>query len=151
MCYSIQVSPKTWSQSRDDCKQRQSELIKLSSTEELNYVYNTFIRPLHGKSSWIGLTKIDQHFQWVDGSNLTFKNWNIGEPNNSGGNEKCVELFVHSGKWNDITCSKLRPFLCKKGKKGVFRELSDRQTDRGADRQTDRQAYFDIFPETLLS
>jgi C-type mannose receptor len=61
------------------------------------------------------LSKIDGRFQWQDGSNLSFTNWNNGEPNNYGGVEKCVELFVESGKWNDMDCKYLRPSICKKG------------------------------------
>lgn len=120
MCYSIRVSPKTWLQSRDDCEERDSELIKLTNNQELSYVYNTFIRPLHGRSAWIGLRKAGDHFEWVDGSRLTYKNWNEGEPNNYGGKEKCVELFVKSGEWNDIECTQLRPSLCKKGKTSYY-------------------------------
>ena len=33
------------------------------------------------------------------------RNWNRGEPNNAGHHEECTEIYVSSGKWNDIKCS----------------------------------------------
>ncbi|XP_048588785.1 galactose-specific lectin nattectin [Nematostella vectensis] len=114
-CYRIQVAEKSWEESRDDCAATQSELIKITDQSELDFVYHTFVRPLHGPSAWIGLSKVDGSFRWTDNCNLTFRNWNSGEPNNYEGQEKCVELYVRSGLWNDVKCSNLRPSICKRG------------------------------------
>ncbi len=55
----------------------------------------------------IGLNDIDVEgtFVWYDQSPVTYTNWDNGEPNNSGGNEDCVQLRINSGLWNDIPCN----------------------------------------------
>ena len=53
---------------------------------------------------------------WVSGDPLTFKNWNDGEPSNSGGVENCAVLITGDtakGKWNDVDCGAARAFLCQ--------------------------------------
>ena len=44
-------------------------------------------------------------------------NWLPGEPNDSGNNEDCSEMFYSSGyhgKWNDLSCTAMRAHVCKK-------------------------------------
>jgi gliding motility-associated-like protein len=57
---------------------------------------------------WIGLTdkKVEGTFEWYDGSPVTYTNWRVGEPNNSGGNENCTQIFP-DGFWNDLNCGGL--------------------------------------------
>ena len=74
-----------------------------------------------GSSSvWIGFYNVnsaDHSYEWVDGSNVSFKKWNDHEPNNhgpSGINENCTELNAE-GKWNDMNCSGFKfSFVCSK-------------------------------------
>ncbi|KAK6486770.1 lectin-like isoform X1 [Huso huso] len=49
-------------------------------------------------------------FKWTDGSPWRFTNWMLGEPNNSGSDENCIEIF-HNGdrRWNDINCRDKSP------------------------------------------
>ena len=89
--------------------------MKVASQEELDYLYFTFVKPLNSGSAWIGLNLKNGSFHWLDDSELIFKKWNFGEPNNFAGNEHCVEIYVKNGKWNDIPCSYKRPYVCEKG------------------------------------
>ena len=56
---------------------------------------------------WLGGNDIDVEgtWIWITGEPFSYTNWNIGEPNNSGG-EDCLEMRggVESN-WNDIPCS----------------------------------------------
>jgi hypothetical protein len=45
----------------------------------------------HGVDSW----------RWSSGERWFFINWNVGEPNNSGGHENAVQMYSN-GKWNDV-------------------------------------------------
>lgn len=81
------------------------------------------------KHPFIGLRDIngDKKFTWIDGSSdeSDFANWAPGEPNNN--NERCggiwtIEDKEDAGKWNDITCSYSRPYICKRNAPGVAYE-----------------------------
>ena len=67
---------------------------------------------------WIGFynwNSADNSYKWVDGSNVSFKNWDDKEPNNLGPlgtTENCTELYT-TGKWNDLNCLSFnRSFVC---------------------------------------
>ncbi|ETN79219.1 lectin C-type domain protein [Necator americanus] len=72
---------------------------------------------------WIGAKRKSRNsnkWTWTDGSAFDYSNWHKGEPNNSRGNEGCVEFFIEktSGfpekSWNDIPCGRyLFYFICK--------------------------------------
>ena len=47
-----------------------------------------------------------------DGVKTTYRNWDDGEPNNSG-NEDCATV-KKNGKWNDIKCANTAETFCKK-------------------------------------
>ncbi|XP_078485318.1 uncharacterized protein LOC144744501 [Ciona intestinalis] len=76
------------------------------------------------KHFYIGLERINSSstgFQWNDGTILTsgYTNWNSGEPSNRDGNENCVVLLYKiglslHGKWNDVRCSGIRPYICER-------------------------------------
>lgn len=55
---------------------------------------------------WIGFSDetVEGTFEWYDQSPVTFTNWAPAEPNNSGGDEDCVQIYP-DGSWNDLACS----------------------------------------------
>ena len=73
---------------------------------------------------WIGLEDTvgrNKHtdYKWVkDNSKTTFSNWNEGEPDDWGGNERCVAIsgILQSkplGKWHDSMCSNNYTAACE--------------------------------------
>ena len=71
----------------------------------------------HSSSTlWIGLNDIgtEASYKWSDGSPVAYTNYNDREPNDWKGVEDCLEFFRWNGKWNDLHCSMLRPYICKK-------------------------------------
>lgn len=86
-----------------------------------------FIRARINNSGWIGANDIASEgvWRWVTGPeagdqffsgdfeggtafNGAFTNWNDGEPNNSGNNEDCGQIYFtesSDGQWNDLTCT----------------------------------------------
>jgi hypothetical protein len=82
---------------------------------------NTFIGALSdGGSSWIGLSDsaAEGSWVWVDGSSLTYANWNSGEPNGATDSEDCLEFIGpnHTNYllWNDAPCDLVRNTMCSK-------------------------------------
>ncbi|KAM8771449.1 CD209 antigen-like protein C [Acanthopagrus schlegelii] len=111
--YYISSTKKTWQDSRNDCLQRDADLVIIGSREEQDFIRQ------HQKIMWIGLTDRETEgvWTWVDGSPLTTSFWDSGEPNSAGGrNEDCVVMnsFKIVNNWNDETCENENFWMCKK-------------------------------------
>ena len=78
-----------------------------SATENNNACFNA-------GHCWIGLRRETKYgaFKWVGKHQSTYKNFNTGEPNNSGWNEACVHQDSGTRKWNDRSCSTKFKFSC---------------------------------------
>jgi hypothetical protein len=86
----------TWTTARTNCSNMGGHLVTITSSGEQNFLYALW------PSGWIGLTDevTEGTWRWVTGETYSYKNWNSGEPNNSG-NEDYVQ-FVSNGRWNDL-------------------------------------------------
>ncbi|MCJ8749252.1 hypothetical protein PDJAM_G00174170 [Pangasius djambal] len=120
--YYMSTEGKTWSQSRQSCKDRGADLVIVNSREEQDFI--EMLR--RGKSAWIGLSDQDTEgvWKWVDGTQLTIAYWWTWEPNNYTGNEHCVETGYKPEEersvtdilntWNDNDCSVSLFWICEK-------------------------------------
>jgi hypothetical protein len=82
-------------------------LISTHSAEENEFIRNYVEeQPLSLTRVWIGLKRsiyASHEFAWVDKSAVDYVNWNLGEPNNDGGFEPYVEMWIYrNGTWNDL-------------------------------------------------
>ncbi|KAM4650434.1 C-type lectin domain family 10 member A-like [Discoglossus pictus] len=99
------------------CKQNGSHLAKVESLMEEH-----FLESRVNGSYWIGLTKKDDVWVWVDGSILDKYSesfWINLQPDNRGGIENCVTIQVSpqprgNRGWNDDVCARQRKFICEK-------------------------------------
>ncbi|XP_065327296.1 C-type lectin domain family 4 member M-like [Pelmatolapia mariae] len=109
--YQVSAEKKSWEESRQDCRQKGSDLMIINSREEQNFV-NQFKKLL-----WIGLTDSETEgtWKWVDGTQMNKSYWNRGEPN-GGRNENCghIDTYNSENSWNDATCSILHFWICEK-------------------------------------
>lgn len=67
---------------------------------------------------WIGLNdlSVEGTWEWIDGSAVTYTEWDSGEPSNSGGGEDCVHFIANQGtEWNDLGCSTSQNYVCEAG------------------------------------
>ncbi|XP_073341599.1 CD209 antigen-like protein C [Pagrus major] len=109
-CYFISPSgmPKTWEGARKDCQQKGADLVIITTREELDFVKKAF------GITWIGLSRHEDRWKWVDGTFLDGDGfWQDGEPNNSDGNEDCVEVSRKASAWNDVPCDRKFSWVCE--------------------------------------
>jgi hypothetical protein len=104
------VSSHTWTAAEAEAVGLGGHLVTINDAAEQQWVANTFL-PLAGtRYLWIGLTDRDVEgtYQWVSGETSTYRNWQLGEPNNavSGNyNQDYAHLYpandAAAGKWDD--------------------------------------------------
>ncbi|XP_067249320.1 asialoglycoprotein receptor 1-like [Chanodichthys erythropterus] len=103
--YFISSEKRNWTESRRYCTERGADLIIINNRAEQEFVsFDNF---------WIGLTDSDEEgrWKWVDGTNMTYEFWWIGEPNNSNNDEDCAYTF--SSGWNDYPCNRVIRWICE--------------------------------------
>ncbi|XP_050965400.1 CD209 antigen-like protein C isoform X1 [Labeo rohita] len=118
-CFFMSTELKNWSDSRQYCRDRGADLVIIKSEEK-----QRFISSLTTERVWIGLSDTEQegNMKWVDNSTLQKGFWLTNEPNDTGGDEDCIELNYNreqSGwspvnSWNDHTCSEKKKCICEK-------------------------------------
>ncbi|KAI4893673.1 hypothetical protein NFI96_030505 [Prochilodus magdalenae] len=113
--YYISTEKKSWSESRQDCRQRGADLVIINSRQEQDFTE----RLRRGEKAWIGLTDsvTEGNWKWVDGSALTTGFWRSGEPDSRVGEEDCVVAGEGSDpvyNWADYPCSDRFVGVCEK-------------------------------------
>ena len=99
----------TYEQVNTEAKESGGYLACISSAEENEIVTKVASVERASASSYIGLTRNAENLQewlWADGSEVSYTNWNQGEPNSI--NETVAEIYdskrnTGAGKWNDCT------------------------------------------------
>ncbi|CAJ1084310.1 macrophage mannose receptor 1-like [Xyrichtys novacula] len=100
----------TWTEAQSYCREHYTDLASVRNMAE-NEEIKDMIPFLN--EVWIGLYR--ESWKWFDGSDSTFRDWNLGfsEPNNLYSKESCVAAdFGNSGKWEDWPCGYRRAFIC---------------------------------------
>ncbi|XP_058865032.1 macrophage mannose receptor 1-like [Acipenser ruthenus] len=97
---------KTWTEAQQYCREHHTDLVSIKDASE----NEDLVKKAQGTPFWIGL--FNEPWKWShQGDNYTFHYWNTGEPNNLGGNQKCVRMYK-SGTWDDKDCNSQYPFFC---------------------------------------
>jgi hypothetical protein len=108
------ATPASWNDARSFCQQRGADLVIVDDAAE-----NDFLAGLGLNAPWLGASDVatEGSWVWVDGSTVSYANWNTGEPSNSGGIENCATMLTGDaatqGKWNDTDCTGSRQFVCE--------------------------------------
>ncbi|KAI7811358.1 putative CD209 antigen [Triplophysa rosa] len=111
--YYISSEKKSWTDSRQFCRDRGGDLVIINTEEEQKYVSS-----IVNERAWIGLsdTEKEGNMKWVDNTPLNKGFWAQDEPNDNKGNEDCVEIWNPKpflNNWNDLQCSETRKWVCE--------------------------------------
>ncbi|KAK7161074.1 hypothetical protein R3I94_003910 [Phoxinus phoxinus] len=113
----ISSEEKSWSDCRQFCRDRGSDLVIINTEEQQRLVTSLVKNVWFG--AWIGLSDSETEgiMTWVDNSALNQGFWDRGEPNNFGGDEDCIELDPGRdpvNNWNDAPCIMGKKCICEK-------------------------------------
>ena len=120
--YKVYNGRMTYNAAKTQCESDGAFLAIPRSEAENDYIADL----IPNKNIWIGINDIDQEgvFVAVDGSDITYTNWDSGEPNSFGGNEDAVTIRVGHTKrqkaWNDVTEYNQQRFVCALRIPGMF-------------------------------
>ncbi|BFZ06471.1 hypothetical protein BsWGS_09509 [Bradybaena similaris] len=103
----------TWFVARQNCLNMGADLVSITGSDENGFL--TFMsNKISTNNFWIGLNDLDlETFGWIDSSPLIYVSWDINEPDDAYGEEKCVEINSQ-GLWNDAQCQEKKGYFCKK-------------------------------------
>ncbi|XP_077994200.1 alpha-N-acetylgalactosamine-specific lectin-like [Glandiceps talaboti] len=114
---SYYISPEnsyTYEEANCFCEGRFSHLVIVNNDDENRYLKDLVLNA--GSHLWMGLDDrdVEGEMRWLDGSLVTYSDWNTGQPDNYENKEDCGHFVYHNGKWNDLPCSKKIGFICEK-------------------------------------
>ncbi|XP_063951769.1 lithostathine-1-beta-like [Lytechinus pictus] len=122
-CYYIDSSSlKTRDDAQIMCSNLESQLVDITSIEEGEFIRSLALAENTTIPYWIGLEDKNKVWHWMDGSPLTFTNWDFVEngPQNVGAD--CIRLKpTGSGyRWNDNRCDSDYLALCEGRETGNY-------------------------------
>ncbi|KAM9313644.1 C-type lectin domain family 4 member E-like isoform 2-T2 [Pholidichthys leucotaenia] len=113
-CYYISSQRRTWDQSRQDCMQRDADLVIINSRREQAFITG------FTEAAWVGMTdrEVEGTWIWVDGTPVDRKGllWALGQPDDSLGGEDCGDLRTMSDflGLNDFNCIARMQWICER-------------------------------------
>ncbi len=120
--YCLTPYPLPWHYAQDFARKVGGNLVVIDDKAENEWITKTF-----GTSTefWIGLTdEVDEgKWLWVNDSDLLYKNWATGEPDNYKKtqhhvimNKQAAKGTQQPGKWNDVGCNEIRIGIIEVGR-----------------------------------
>lgn len=116
-CFYLSAYELNWSEARLTCQGMTGDL----ATPRHLYALKAFIIEKTGKEEpplevFVGAKYFHEEgeWRWLDGRTMDSSNWSPGEPNNNGGKEHCVDMWMKKHPMmNDRSCSSQRRFVCQ--------------------------------------
>ncbi|XP_014827725.1 PREDICTED: galactose-specific lectin nattectin-like isoform X2 [Poecilia mexicana] len=116
-CFIFYYNSRKWSDAEKFCISIGGNLASIHSSEEHTFVSEMVQRATgYSRDTWIGGYDAvsEKTWLWSDGSDLTYQRWYSNQPDNSGGNQHCMEINYAGDYWNDMPCTSNMPFVCAK-------------------------------------
>ncbi|XP_070828639.1 CD209 antigen-like protein E [Chaetodon trifascialis] len=113
-CYYISSQRRSWDSSRQDCVQRDADLVVIDSRQEQAFLTGFTM------AAWVGMTDREEEgtWIWVDGTPVDKDGlqWAFGQPDGAFGGEDCGDLrtMLNFIGLNDFNCSARNQWICEK-------------------------------------
>ncbi|XP_067915861.1 C-type lectin BjL-like [Heterodontus francisci] len=114
-CFQFVPQAKTWIEAELYCQglSRGGHLASIHWNRQNEFIGQVILTKNNASPpSWIGLSQSHKEwvFLWNDGSSLDFTNWDVNQPDDYQGKQKCVQ--IDRDVWNDQPCDNQKPFIC---------------------------------------
>lgn len=96
--YVVVDQAMTWEQAKAYCEQNGGHLAVVQTEDDWNRVL-ALMKADGRKVFWLGASRVNGNFQWVDGSALSYSAFASGEPNNETGDENYLAVFNSNDNW----------------------------------------------------
>ncbi|MEZ4330036.1 MAG: lectin-like protein [Polyangiales bacterium] len=108
----------TWANAEAQCVSGGGHLARINDIDEQEYVFAR----TGDVSTWIGANRVGSNWEWSDNGDAfynhttdvseRFSHW--VEPGEPSGNGNCGYIWAgHFGRWDDVGCGTLLPFVCE--------------------------------------
>uniref|UniRef100_A0A6P7GQP7 Macrophage mannose receptor 1-like n=1 Tax=Diabrotica virgifera virgifera TaxID=50390 RepID=A0A6P7GQP7_DIAVI len=112
----------TYPKAIDICRSMCMELVSIESTQKNQDIFKAFVNANLTRVNDILYWSSGYHrkrlgaWKWINGETAKFFSWLPGEPNNSRGDEYCIEFKRTNTTmvWNDQPCEEKRMFVCER-------------------------------------
>ncbi|XP_013873418.1 galactose-specific lectin nattectin [Austrofundulus limnaeus] len=119
-CYLFRNTASTWDDAEAACNQFNAHLTSIQGREQYEFLRRLIVETTGTNTrTWVGGTNLhnEAYWTWIDGTPFDFTDWGPGEPNNAGGNERCMDINLRGQDYvNDENCDTKNPFICVKNK-----------------------------------
>ncbi|XP_023933559.1 macrophage mannose receptor 1-like [Lingula anatina] len=103
-----------WHDAKIYCIQNGGDLISIHSVDENNFLIS---QAYDSRQFWIGLNALDfESYKWSDGSVLDFLAWDVNQPTNLYGGQRCATFSKLTGNWGNENCGEYKNYICKRHK-----------------------------------
>ncbi|XP_054874767.1 C-type lectin domain family 4 member M-like [Amphiprion ocellaris] len=113
-CYLIcsRDSPdqKTWQAARDDCREKDADLVVIQSPEEQDFICSSSAAGFGVDGFWISLRVEGGSWKWLNGNDLTENYW-IRPPAD---NQNCAIAVKDTRGWRAESCDVRNEWVCEK-------------------------------------
>ncbi|KAL3861561.1 hypothetical protein ACJMK2_007589 [Sinanodonta woodiana] len=112
-CYHFSHDKESWGEAFTFCKILGGYLVEIGTEGEAKYIENQV--NMFNDKYWVGASDVlvEGEYIWMTSmTNVSYANWGPGQPDNSGTNENCVEIWT-SKEWNDGPCSNTVRYICE--------------------------------------
>ncbi|XP_045210029.2 macrophage mannose receptor 1-like [Mercenaria mercenaria] len=117
-CYKFYQEKKTWTEANRYCHQVDGGHLAIADTSVVFNKIKSVTIQHNADYTWLGAGDDDHNgvYQWVNGAHCCPNWWHPGEPNNGGGNQRCLSLWRDKkglAGFDDGTCDTKAVFVCQ--------------------------------------